>query len=61
MSRPAYIKEWIEEYLGGKTPAEAGLSDEDLAKLMSCYEGGRDPFEVHLSSLPVCACNICRS
>jgi hypothetical protein len=56
-----YIEDWIKERLGGKTAEEAGLSAEDLAELLTTYEGGKDPFEVHLNSLPVCACNICRS
>jgi len=57
-----YISDWIKEYLGGKTPEEAGLSEADLKKLIGCYEGGVDPTQKHFRSVPnICACNICRS
>ena len=56
-----YIEDRIKARLGGKTPAEAGLSDADLQKLIAAFEDGEDPEAIHLSSLPKCFCNICRS
>jgi len=61
MENKGYISEWLNEYLGGKTPEEAGLSEEDVKRLIACYEGGKDPNAFHLSSYNECACNICRS
>jgi hypothetical protein len=55
-----YIEDKLKKYLGGKTPAEAGLSDDDLAKLLAAYESGLDLATVHITA-PICACNICRS
>jgi len=60
MGKP-YISEWIKEKLAGKTPQEAGLTDEDLIKLLNCYETGGAIEEVHLSIPALCVCNICRS
>lgn len=55
-----YVSDWLEEYLGVPVE-EAGLSHEDLKKLLDCWEFGKRPDSVHLSSTPLCACNICRS
>lgn len=59
--KKTYILDWVKDFLGGKTPEEAGLSDEDLKKLIGCYENNVSPLKTHFQSLPVCACNICRT
>jgi hypothetical protein len=56
----AYIEDKLKKYLGGKTPAEAGLTEEDLHKLLAAYESGLDLATIHITA-PICACNICRS
>lgn len=61
MARGGYIEDRIKARLGGATPEEVGLSAEDLQKLIAAFEDGQDPDTIHLSSLPVCACNICRT
>ena len=61
MSNKKYILDWVKDFLGGKTPAEAGLSEEDLKTLLNCYENNISPLETHFQSLPACACNICRT
>jgi hypothetical protein len=61
MSKKDYIEDWLKKHLDGKTPEEAGLSEDDLKKLLNCYENGMSAAGLHLDSLPVCFCNICRS
>jgi hypothetical protein len=56
----SYIADKIKKYLG-KSIEDSEISKEDLNKLIMCLESGNDLGEVHLSSLPICACNICRS
>lgn len=57
----AYTLDKIKEVLGGKTPEEAGISSEDLKKLVSSIESGLDLSKIHLASYTKCACNICRT
>jgi len=61
LSKKKYILDWMKDFLGGKTPEEAGLSKEDFKKLINCYENNISPLETHFTSLPACACNICRT